>query len=52
MDTTECKIYCLVRGENKQEANNRLLHMLKFYFKNKFVSYQSFSKSTYLYCTR
>ncbi|WP_235567852.1 thioester reductase domain-containing protein, partial [Bacillus sp. Root131] len=41
LDTTECKIYCLVRGENKQEANNRLLHMLKFYFKNKFVSYQS-----------
>ncbi len=32
VNTTEADIYCLVRGENLKDAENRLVKTLKFYF--------------------
>jgi amino acid adenylation domain-containing protein/thioester reductase-like protein len=39
LDTTTCRVYCLVRGRNDEEAQVRLVEKLKFYFKDKFVKY-------------
>ncbi|WP_176522387.1 non-ribosomal peptide synthetase [Bacillus toyonensis] len=41
LDTTKCKVYCLVRGKNDEDAKIRLLEKLKFYFKNKFKHYDA-----------
>lgn len=41
LDTTKCKVYCLVRGKNDEDAKIRLLEKLKFYFKNKFEHYHA-----------
>lgn len=41
LDTTQNRIYCVVRGENDQQANARLTKMLKFYFKDKFEKYEA-----------
>ncbi|PEF61862.1 amino acid adenylation domain-containing protein [Bacillus cereus] len=41
LDTTNNKIYCIVRGEDTQQANVRLTKMLKFYFRAKFEKYKA-----------
>ncbi|HDR8475989.1 TPA: thioester reductase domain-containing protein, partial [Bacillus cereus] len=41
LDTTKCKVYCLVRGRDEKEAQVRLLESLQFYFKGKFIKYEA-----------
>ncbi|WP_445012673.1 thioester reductase domain-containing protein [Bacillus pseudomycoides] len=41
LDTTKCKVYCLIRGRDEEEAQVRLLKNLWFYFKDKFTKYES-----------
>ncbi|WP_417894396.1 non-ribosomal peptide synthetase [Bacillus pseudomycoides] len=41
LDTTKCKVYCLVRGRDEEEAQVRLLKNLWFYFKDKFTKYEA-----------
>ncbi|PYE87634.1 amino acid adenylation domain-containing protein, partial [Bacillus sp. 196mf] len=41
MDATQNKIYCVVRGEDDQQAIIRLTKMVKFYFKDKFKKYEA-----------
>ena len=37
LDNDKGTAYCLVRGENKQEAENRLKDLLQFYFGDKYI---------------
>ncbi|MEH6979627.1 thioester reductase domain-containing protein, partial [Bacillus pseudomycoides] len=41
LDTTKCKVYCLIRGRDEEEAQLRLLKNLWFYFKDKFTKYEA-----------
>lgn len=38
IEDTKANIYCLVRGENKTSAENRLIKLLKFYFEGKYCN--------------
>lgn len=37
LDNTSTSVYCLIRGQNYEEAQNKLSDLLNFYFTNKYI---------------